>query len=81
MVKIVSQIDTATTSEVGTIRINSHPIGFFVSATCANPNYWVKLYYYIAVNDSDVVLGIVNYDNTNVKNTEVTVETLWLVKA
>lgn len=73
--KVVSQIDTVTTSDVGTIYIYNMQPGTFLYATCSDTNLWVRTYY----TKNYLVLGVANYNNVNIANQEVTIETFWLV--
>ena len=78
LMKVVSQTDTVTTSDAGTIFIyDIQPGGTFLYATCSDTYLWVRTYYV----KNYLVLGVANYNNVNIANKEVTVETFWLVNA
>lgn len=77
LMKVISHVYVVTTSDAGTIFIYDIPNGTYLYATCSDTNLWVRTYYV----KNYLVLGVANYNNVNIANQEVTVETFWLVNA
>lgn len=75
LMKVISQVDVVTTSDAGTIFIYDIPKGTHLYSTCSDTNLWVRTYY----TKNYLVLGVANYNNVNIANQEVTIETFWLV--
>lgn len=74
---VVSRVNVVTTSDVGTVFVYDAQPGTFLYATCSDANLWVRTYFV----KTYLVLGVASYNNVNIANKEVTIETFWLVNA